>query len=65
MPALPSNDRFSYLFKHYWNTGVKTTFSFLIDLPTHTSNIVSKSYELIVSTLDAEESSSSASQESK
>ncbi|XP_022825030.1 MICOS complex subunit MIC13 homolog QIL1 [Spodoptera litura] len=57
LPPLPTNDRASYLFKHYWNNGVKATFSFLVDLPTHTSNACSKAYDYINSALDAGEQS--------
>ncbi|XP_075971431.1 MICOS complex subunit MIC13 homolog QIL1-like [Anticarsia gemmatalis] len=67
LPPLPLDDRISYLFKHYWNCGVKSTFRFLVDLPTHTSDAAAKTYDMIVSTLDAGEESpaKSPSQESK
>ncbi|KAG6457461.1 MICOS complex subunit MIC13 homolog QIL1 [Manduca sexta] len=63
LPPLPSNDRISYLFKYYWNCGVKTTFKFLVDLPTHTSNAASKTYEFISSSLEAPQPNANASQE--
>ncbi|CAH0605558.1 unnamed protein product [Chrysodeixis includens] len=65
LPPLPSNDRISYLFKYYWNSGVKATFSFLIDLPKHTSYAAGKAYEFINSTLEAGDQSASAKQENK
>ncbi|XP_032512758.2 MICOS complex subunit MIC13 homolog QIL1-like [Danaus plexippus] len=52
LPPLPSNDRMTYLFKYYWNSGVKATFRFLIDLPTHATNAASKSYEFINSVIE-------------
>lgn len=42
----------TYLFKYYWNSGVKATFRFLIDLPTHATNAASKSYEFINSVIE-------------
>lgn len=57
MPPLPSNDRVSYLFKYYWNCGVKSTFRFLVDLPTHATDAAVKSYNYINSALDSFESS--------
>lgn len=57
LPPLPTNDRISYLFKYYWNTGVKATFKFLVDLPTHTSDAAVKTYEFI-SSLDQNEGQS-------
>ncbi|XP_028156791.1 MICOS complex subunit MIC13 homolog QIL1 [Ostrinia furnacalis] len=63
LPPLPSNDRVSYLFKYYWNCGVKATFRFLVDLPTHTSNATSKAVEFVSSSLNAVEPSTSPSEE--
>ncbi|CAG4991642.1 unnamed protein product [Parnassius apollo] len=59
LPPLPSNDRISYLFKYYWNCGVKTTFEFLVELPTHTSNAATVVYNKISSALDSTEPTSS------
>ncbi|CAF4814313.1 unnamed protein product [Pieris macdunnoughi] len=56
LPPLPTNDRISYLFKYYWNSGVKATFRFLVNLPTHTSNAAVKSYEFISSSLEQDTS---------
>lgn len=55
LPALPSNDRISYLFKYYWNCSVKATFRFLVELPTHTSNAAFKTYDFISSSLETPE----------
>ncbi|XP_045447046.1 MICOS complex subunit MIC13 homolog QIL1 [Melitaea cinxia] len=63
LPPLPSNDRLTYLFKYYWNSGVKATFRFLVDLPTHATNAASKSYNYISAALEAAESTSTTSQE--
>lgn len=63
LPPLPSNDRLSYLMKYYWNCGVKTTFNFLVNLPTHTSNAAVKTYEFISSSLDGAEQITNQSQE--
>ncbi|XP_072939539.1 MICOS complex subunit MIC13 homolog QIL1-like [Epargyreus clarus] len=63
LPALPSNDRLTYLFKYYWNSGVKATFKFLVDLPTHTGNAATKTYELISSAIELVEPSPSPGQE--
>ncbi|GBP35905.1 MICOS complex subunit MIC13 homolog QIL1 [Eumeta japonica] len=57
LPPLPSSDRLSYLFKYYWNCGVKATFRFLADLPTHSTNAAIRSYEYISSSLDSSLSS--------
>ncbi|KAI5637414.1 protein QIL1 domain-containing protein [Phthorimaea operculella] len=57
LPALPKNDRISYLFKYYWNTGVKATFRFLVDLPDHASDAASKTYNFISTSLEATEPS--------
>ncbi|KAL4711713.1 hypothetical protein ACJJTC_003480 [Scirpophaga incertulas] len=57
LPPLPSNDRVSYLFKYYWNCGVKATFRFLADLPTHTSNAASKAFNSITDSFQAFEAS--------
>ncbi|XP_059056782.1 MICOS complex subunit MIC13 homolog QIL1 [Achroia grisella] len=65
LPPLPSNDRISYLFKYYWNCGVKTTFQFLVDLPTHTSNAATKTYNLISSSLAVEPSTSPNQEKAK
>ncbi|KAJ0178947.1 hypothetical protein K1T71_005722 [Dendrolimus kikuchii] len=53
LPPLPSNDRVSYLFKYYWNCGVKATFRFLVDLPSHTTNAATKAYDFISTSLEA------------
>ncbi|XP_011551416.3 MICOS complex subunit MIC13 homolog QIL1 [Plutella xylostella] len=63
LPPLPSNDRISYLFQYYWNCGVKSTFRFLVDLPTHTSNAVTKTYDLISSSLASVETNTSKVEE--
>ncbi|KOB76903.1 Protein QIL1 [Operophtera brumata] len=63
LPPLPSNDRLSYLMKYYWNCGVKTTFNFLVDLPTHTSNAAVKIYDTVSSSLDAADQKTNSSQE--
>ncbi|XP_013200207.1 MICOS complex subunit MIC13 homolog QIL1 [Amyelois transitella] len=55
LPPLPSNDRLTYLFKYYWNCGVKSTFRFLVDLPTHTSNAATSVYEMISSSINTSE----------
>ncbi|XP_049869825.1 MICOS complex subunit MIC13 homolog QIL1-like isoform X2 [Pectinophora gossypiella] len=55
LPPLPTNDRVSYLFKYYWNCGVKATFKFLIELPTHASTAASKTYSMVSSALEAVE----------
>ncbi|XP_047022091.1 MICOS complex subunit MIC13 homolog QIL1 [Helicoverpa zea] len=65
LPPLPSNDRVSYLFKYYWNSGVKATFSFLVDLPEHTSKAATKAYDYISTALDGTEQSTTAKQENK
>ncbi|CAH2071680.1 unnamed protein product, partial [Iphiclides podalirius] len=61
LPPLPSNDRISYLFKYYWNCGVKTAFQFLIDLPMHTSNAATAAFDKI-SSLNSEPSLSNQEQ---
>ncbi|KPJ02896.1 PREDICTED: MICOS complex subunit MIC13 homolog [Papilio xuthus] len=58
LPPLPSNDRVSYLFKYYWNCGVKSTFQFLINLPTHTTNAITLAYDKISSATSTEPVSS-------
>ncbi|XP_053604210.1 MICOS complex subunit MIC13 homolog QIL1 [Plodia interpunctella] len=55
LPPLPSNDRLSYLFKYYWNCGVKSTFRFLVDLPTHATNAATSAYEMVSSSINASE----------
>lgn len=57
LPPLPTNDRISYLFKYYWNTGVKSTFKLLIELPTYATNAAAKAYQLAASTMQAAEPS--------
>ncbi|CAG4918314.1 unnamed protein product [Colias eurytheme] len=63
LPPLPSNDRISYLFKYYWNCGVKTTFRFLVDLPTHTSNAAVKTYDYISTSLEGGDQNKSSNEE--
>ncbi|CAH0407243.1 unnamed protein product [Chilo suppressalis] len=63
LPPLPSNDRVSYLFKYYWNSGVKATFRFLVDLPTHASNTADSALSLISSAINTGETNPSSSQE--
>ncbi|XP_026496894.1 MICOS complex subunit MIC13 homolog QIL1 [Vanessa tameamea] len=63
LPPLPSNDRLTYLFKYYWNSGVKATFTFLVDLPTHASNATTKSYNFISAAIEPVEPSPASSQE--
>ncbi|CAK1545917.1 unnamed protein product [Leptosia nina] len=65
LPPLPSNDRISYLFKYYWNSGVKTTFRFLVDLPDHTSNAALSTYEFMSSLLEQEQTKSTNEEQSK
>ncbi|CAH0763926.1 unnamed protein product [Diatraea saccharalis] len=60
LPPLPSNDRVSYLFKYYWNSGVKATFRFLVNLPTHASDATDKALDFISSSLNAVETNTSA-----
>lgn len=54
LPPVPSNDRLTYLFKYYWNCGVKATFRFLVDLPTHASNAAIKTYDFVSTSLEGE-----------
>ncbi|XP_041971285.1 MICOS complex subunit MIC13 homolog QIL1 [Aricia agestis] len=61
LPPLPSNDKVSYLCKHYWNTGVKATFRFLINLPDHATNAVTKTYNSLSAALEPVEPSSKSS----
>ncbi|VVC97703.1 unnamed protein product [Leptidea sinapis] len=61
LPPLPSNDRISYLFKYYWNSGVKATFKFLVNLPDHTSNVVMKSYNYIANAIEPSEQTTNTS----
>ncbi|KAI8424097.1 hypothetical protein MSG28_002704 [Choristoneura fumiferana] len=65
LPPLPSNDRVSYLFKYYWNSGVKATFRFLVDLPTHVSDLTNKTIDLVSSTLESVEPTSTSQTEEK
>ncbi|CAH2229927.1 MICOS complex subunit MIC13 homolog QIL1-like [Pararge aegeria] len=65
LPPLPSNDRLTYLFKYYWNCGVKTTFRFLVDLPTHASNAAIKTYDFVSSSVEPIQSSPEKSQDAK
>lgn len=62
---MPSNDHISYLCKYYWNSGVKATFKFLIDLPDHTSNVMSKTYGMISTALEPVEPSKNPSKDQK
>ncbi|XP_045766113.1 MICOS complex subunit MIC13 homolog QIL1 [Maniola jurtina] len=63
LPPLPSNDRLSYLFKYYWNSGVKATFRFLVDLPTHASDAAIKTYNFVSESLEPNQSSPETSQD--
>lgn len=44
---------------------MKATFSFLVNLPTHTSNAASKAYEYVNSALDASEQAATAAVSAK
>ncbi|XP_047984214.1 MICOS complex subunit MIC13 homolog QIL1 [Leguminivora glycinivorella] len=57
LPPLPSNDRLSYLFKYYWNSGVKASFRFLVDLPEHVSDLTVKTIDIVSASLDSGEQS--------
>ncbi|CAH0729308.1 unnamed protein product, partial [Brenthis ino] len=63
LPPLPSNDRLTYLCKYYWNSGVKATFRFLVDLPSHATNAATKTYDFISTSLETAEPSVDSSQE--
>ncbi|GLH07216.1 MICOS complex subunit MIC13 homolog QIL1 [Gryllus bimaculatus] len=47
VPELPKVENITHASQHYWNQGVKITFTFLKDLPTHTIHWSKKGWEIM------------------
>ncbi|XP_055911745.1 MICOS complex subunit MIC13 homolog QIL1 [Eupeodes corollae] len=53
VPNLPKTGEVRFLAKHYYNTGVKNTFHFIIMLPCYAGQLIKKTKDTINKSLEA------------
>ncbi|XP_077294380.1 MICOS complex subunit MIC13 homolog QIL1-like [Arctopsyche grandis] len=55
LPQVPQVDNMMQMGVHYWNCGVRTTFTFLLNSPTHVKDWSKSAYESIESFINSPE----------